>query len=129
MAVKVYTVTISPAGVDGSAVGTATLQFPKGGFLRALAIDYQNQPASTDILIKDSVTGGRTLFTRTSSNTDLEATPLAMPAVDEGGAASAATDAQSGGYPFRTGLFFDVAQGDGQTTGDEKVVFSCWIER
>jgi hypothetical protein len=129
MAIKVYEVIISPVGADGSAVGTATLSFPKGGFLRALSIDYQNQPVTTDILIKDSSTSGRTLFTRTNSNTDLDPTPLGMPGIDEAGAVTAATDAQSGGYPFTTGLFFDVAQADGQTSSNEKVVFKCWIER
>lgn len=129
MAVKVYRITLAPAGADGAAVATHTLSLPKGGVIRALSIDYQNQPVTTDILIKDSSTSGRTLFTRTSSNTDLLPTPVAMPGIDEAGAATAATDLGSGGFPFDTGVFISVAEADGQTTGDEKIVFKFWIER
>jgi hypothetical protein len=51
-----------------------------------------------------------------------------MPGQDETGAATAATDLGSGGWPFGTGLFFDLAQGDGQTSGNEKVVIQVWVE-
>lgn len=120
--------TLVPTGADGSAATTATLMAGKAGFVRALAIDYQNQPATTDILIKDSTTAGATLFTRTNSNTDVALTPVAMPGIDEAGAATAATDVGSGGFPFRRGLFVSVAQGDGQTSGDEKIVLELLVE-
>ena len=51
-----------------------------------------------------------------------------MPGIDEAGAATAATDVGSGGMPFGTGLFFDLAQGDGQTSGNERVVIDVWVE-
>jgi hypothetical protein len=129
MAIIRKSITVAPVGADGSAVATATILAGQAGFVRAIAIDYQNQPTTTDILIKDSTTSGATLFTRTSSNTDLALTPVAMPGIDEAGAATAATDVGSGGWPFLRGLFIDVAQGDGQTSGNEKIVFTFLIER
>lgn len=128
MTIRKYTRTIRPAGVDGSAVATKLVGINHPGFLRAIAIDYQNQPNTTDILIKADNTDGATLFTRTSSNTDLALTPVAMPGVDEGGAATAATDVGSGGFPFKRDLFIDVAQGDGQTSGNEAIVFDLIVE-
>lgn len=122
-------ITIAPVGADGSAVATATLLSGTPGVITHLAIDYQNQPVTTDILVKDSNTSGATLFTRTSSNTDLAPTAVVAPSVDEAGAAGAATDAGSGGLPFSRGIFLDVAQGDGQTTGNEKIVFKIWYRR
>jgi hypothetical protein len=126
--IRKRTVTLTPVGADGSAVDTETLTFGRAGFVRALAIDYQNQPATTDIVIKADSTDGVTLFTRTSSATDIVAAPVGMPGQDETGAATAATDLGSGGWPFGTGLFFDLAQGDGQTSGNEKVVIQIWVE-
>jgi len=126
--IRKHRVTLSPAGVDGSAVITSTLTVGRPGFVRAIAVDYQNQPATTDVVIKADSASGVTLFTRTNSATDIAASPVAMPGVDEGGAATAATDVGSGGWPFGTGLYFDVAQGDGQTSGDEKIVIDLWLE-
>lgn len=126
--IRKHRVTLSPVGVDGSAVITATLTVGRPGFVRAMAVDYQNQPATTDLVIKADSTSGVVLFTATSTNTDLVAKPVGMPGMDEAGAANAATDFGSGGWPFGTGLFFDVAQGDGQTSGNEAIVVDVWIE-
>lgn len=128
MSIRHKQVTVRPAGVDGSAVATMTVNINHPGFIRAIGIDYQNQPATTDILIKADTTAGVTLFTRTSSNTDLPLTPVAMPGMDEAGAATAATDVGSGGFPFKRNLFIDIAQGDGQTSGNEAIVFDFLIE-
>lgn len=128
MAIRNYRRTLRPVGADGSAVVTKLVGINHPGFLRAIAIDYQNQPATTDILVKADNTDGATLFTRTSSNTDLALTPVAMPGVDEGGAATAATDVGSGGFPFKRDLFIDVAQGDGQTSGNEAIVIDLLVE-
>ena len=112
-----------PVGADGSAAFTATLRTGPA-VIRGLAIDYQNQPATTDIVVKADNVNGATIFTRANSNTDLAPTPLGTTAVDEGRAATAATDAFSGGFPVRGGVYIDVAQGDGQTSGDELI----WID-
>ena len=119
---------LAPAGADGSAVATGVIR-TGNAIVRAIAIDYISQPATTDILIKRDNTDGVTLFTVTSANTDIVPTPVSMTAgVDETGAALAATDASAGGWPVAGGLFVDVAQGDGQTTGDERVIVDVWFE-
>lgn len=116
-----------PVGADGSAVFTGTLATGPA-IIRAIAIDYQNQPATTDILLKTDNLNGATIFTRTNSNTDVAPTPVGTTAVDEGRAATAATDAFSGGFPVRGGVFVDVAQGDGQTSGDETILIDVWYQ-
>lgn len=120
-------ITISPVGADASAVGTATLSLGRPGSLVGISVDYQNQPATTDLIVKADSTSGKALFTNTSSNTDIVGKPIVEPSVDEGNAAGAATDAGGLGCLFGSGLFFDVAQGDGQTSGDEKVVIDVWV--
>jgi len=121
-------VELRPVGVDGSAADTRTLRLNKAGVVRAIFIDYQNQPATTDILIKAEDTSGTTLFTRTNSATDIALSPVGMPGINEINAALAATDASDGGWPFKKNLFISVAQGDGQTGGDEKIVLDLWID-
>jgi hypothetical protein len=93
-----------------------------------MAIDYQNQPATTDVLVKADNFDGATINTRTNTATDLALSPVGTTAVDEARGATAATDAFSGGFPIRKGIFIDVAQGDGQTSGDELIIFDFWIE-
>ena len=129
MAIRLRQVTLVPTGADGSAVATATLSIGRPCIVRFIKVDYQNQPATVDLLIKDGTTSGATLFTNTSSNTDVAFKPVGMPGVDEGGAATAATDGLAGGWPVPSGaLFFDVAQGDGQTSGNEAVVIDLLVE-
>lgn len=120
-------VALRPVGADGSAVITATLTLGRPGFLKAISVDYQNQPATVDLVIKADSTAGATLFTATSTNTDIVGKNLATNGLSEVNAASAAADTQHG-YPFGTGLFFDVAQGDGQTSGDELINVDVWVE-
>jgi hypothetical protein len=126
--VKYVTVTSYPVGADGAAVDTKTVRLGSPGIIRAIKVDYQNQPATTDILIKAENTSGTTLFTRTSSATDIALSPVGMPGVNESNAALAATDASDGGWPVKGAIFIDVAEADGQTGGDEKIVFEFWID-
>lgn len=128
MAIRKRTLRIRPVGADGSAVAAGVFGIHRPGFVRALSIDYQNQPVTTDIVLKADSSAGATIFTRTSSATDIAATPVAMPGIDEGGAATAATDVGSGGFPFANDVYYSVAEGDGQTTGDEIIVLSLWLE-
>lgn len=125
---KKKVITLRPVGVDGSAAVTKTMTLGRSGCIRFIAVDYVSQPVTTDIVIKADSSTGATLLTLTSSNTDIAAKPVGMAGIDEAGAALAATDASAGGFPFGTGLYFSVAQGDGQTTGDELVEISVWIE-
>lgn len=123
-------VELRPVGADASALVTQSL-YTGPARITHVAIDYQNQPVTTDLLIKaalDSV-GGATLFTRSNSATDLAVSTLGTPAaVDEGRAVTAATDGVEGGWFVEKGLFFDVAQGDGQTTGDERILVDVWYQ-
>lgn len=114
---------LRPVGADGSAVASGTVVPGKSGILMAIGIDYQNQPATTDILIKDGA--GHTIFTRTSSATDIAWSPCARPGVDEGGAASSGTDQP--GFPFHGGLTVTVAEADGQTSGDELIAMEFLV--
>jgi hypothetical protein len=123
--IRKRTVTLTGVGADGSAVDTETLTFGRPGFIRAIAIDHSaGQAATADVTIKADSASGNTLFTSTSSATDITAKPVAMPGMDETGAASAATDIGSGGLPFGTGLYFDLAQGD---SGETSAV-TVWVE-
>lgn len=118
----------SQSGADGAGAVTRALNLGNAGTLAALAIDYQNMPATTDILIKADNTNGTTLFTRTSSNTDLAPSLLGRPGGDEAINASAATDGTESAYCFKRGLFFSVAEADAFTTGNEKIVIEGWID-
>lgn len=119
--------TIRPVGNDGSAVGTYLVRRKRAGYISHMSIDYQNQPGTTDILIKEDDSSGATLFTRTSSATDIARSAVGSVGIDEAGGASAATDGMAGGFHFDKGFYIDVAQGDGQTSGNEKIVFDFWI--
>jgi hypothetical protein len=118
---------LRPEGADGSAVATALIGCPPGRIV-GLAVDYQNQPATTDIVIKADSSTGTTIFTRTSSATDIVPSPVGTTSLDETGAATAATDGFSGGFPVRAAVYIDVAQGDGQTSGDELIIVDLWIK-
>lgn len=120
-------VIVKPVGADGSAAAVATVKTPPGRLV-GYAIDYQNQPATTDVLIKTDNFDGATVATHTNNATDITLRPCGTTAVDEGRAATAATDGFNGGYPIRSGIFIDVAQGDGQTSGDEAIVFDFFVE-
>ncbi len=117
---------LKPAGADGSATASTTFSVGKSGFVRAIKVDYQNQPATTDITFVDGY--GNTIFTRANSATDIALSPCGSPGVDEGGAATAATDGVGGGWAFLSGVTVSVAQGDGQTSGDEKIVIDMIVE-
>jgi hypothetical protein len=121
-------VELRPVGADGSAAVVASLGTGPA-VLRFIAVDYQNQPATTDIVVKSDDANGDTLLTLTSQNTDIAPRPVSLTAgVDEGAAALAATDGSAGGMPVRQGLYFSLAEGDGQTSGDEVVVIDVWYE-
>jgi len=118
----------SQSGADGSGAVTRYVPLNNAGVLAAVAIDYQNMPATTDLIIKNDSTNGMALFTNTDSLTDLAPTCLGSPGADEAINASAATDGTECGLAFKKGLFFSVAQADAFTTGDEKIIVECWID-
>lgn len=124
--IRKHRITLTTTGSAGSAVATSTLTLGRPGFVRAIKVDYHaSAPATTDLVIKADSASGATLFTNTSSATDIAAKPVAMPGIDEANAATAATDVGSGGWPFGTGLYFDVAQSDALTGA---VVVDVWLE-
>lgn len=118
---------VAQSGADGAGVVTRQFDTQGAGVLLGLEVDYQNVPATSDLIIKADSTSGETLFTSLNSNTDFGPVALGIPSIDEGNASGAATDGIGGGAPFRTGLFFDVAQTDAFTSGDEKILVHCWI--
>jgi len=123
--VKHWRVELRPVGADGSAVATAWLR-TGAARITHIAVDYQNQPATTDLLIYDTL-GGTAYFGNSNSATDIPVRGVATPgALDEGSAVTAATDGVDGGWFVKDGLYFDVAQGDGQTSGDEVIIVDVW---
>ena len=124
--IRKHRVTLTTTGSAGSAVATSTLTLGRPGFVRAIAVDYHaSAPATTDLVIKADSAAGVTVFTKTNTVTDQAAAPVAMPGIDETGAATAATDVGSGGFPFGTGLYFSVAQSDALTGA---AVVDVWLE-
>ena len=120
---------ISQSGADGAGVVTQTIDLGGPGVLAALAFDFQNMPASTDIVIKSDSANGQTLFTSANSATDLAPSLLGRPGADEAIAATAATDGTEGANAFYRGLYVDVAQADAFTSGDEKIIAEFWIDQ
>lgn len=128
--VELVTLIARPVGADGSAAftGTAYTKNRGAGIIRAIKVDYQNQPVTTDVLVKSDTTSGVTLLTLSDSATDIALSPVGSPALNESNAATAATDATDGGWPFKSGIFVDVAQADGQTSGDELITFEFYCD-
>lgn len=120
---------VAQSGADGTGAVTRTVDFHGAGNLVALALDFQNMPATTDVVIKADDTNGLTLFTSTDSATDLAPSLLGRPGMDEAGAATAATDGTGAGNVFKRGLFIDVAQADIFTTGNERIITELWVEQ
>jgi hypothetical protein len=120
---------VAQSGADGSGVVTKFLNLGGPGVLTALQVDYQNEPSTTDILIKADSTDGDTLFTRTSSLTDIAPKLLGSPGVDEAINVTAATDGTEAGSGFHRGLFFDVAQANAFTSSDERIIIEIWADQ
>lgn len=120
---------VAQAGADGTGTVTRSLPLNGAGNLVGLQVDFQNTPATADLLIKANDTNGATLFTSTSSQTDFGPSALGHVGGDETNAAVAATDGIGGGAVFSRGLFFDVAQTDIFTGGNEKIVVHLWIRQ
>lgn len=128
--IKCYSFTLAPTGADGAAVATKRLGLAHGGMLRAISVDYQNQPVTTDIVVYDGDDNtGEAMFTLTSTNTDVPKTVLTTENAKTEDNTGATANAGFGGIPFERNIFVDLAQGDGQTSGNEKVVMRLWVER
>jgi hypothetical protein len=120
---------IQPAGSAGSAVATQQYNIARPGVLRFVKIDYgSGVPATTDIVIKADNSSGRTLLTRTSSTTDIGPIAVGTAGMDEAQAASAATDGLSGGMPFTSGLYIDVAQADPYVDATDEITIDLYWE-
>lgn len=124
-------VTLRPVGADGSAVDTKTVRLARAGVVMGIAVDFANQPATTDLTLKAEDTNGYTMFASANSATDLGPTPVALGliGIDEANGALAATDGSAGGCPFKNGVFLDVAQGDGfGGSGNEEIFVDLWMK-
>jgi hypothetical protein len=89
-------------------------------------VDYTSAPATTDLTIKADSTTGTALLTATNTNTDIPIRALGSPsAVDEGRAATAATDATDGGGFYTKGLQIDVAQAD---VVANEIIIDLWVD-
>lgn len=125
--IRKHRITLAPTTALGDAgnTATATLTLGRPGFVRAMAVDYTlSVNAERDLTIKADSSTGATLFSTSNSETDLAVKPVGTPGMDETGAATAATDLGSGGWPFGTGLYFTCAQMDDAAT----VVIDVWLE-
>ena len=118
----------SQSGADGAGVVTRAVNFGNAGSLAAIAIDYQNMPTTTDILIKADNTNGTTLFTGTSSRTRTSRLRSGSPGYGRGHQRLAATDGTEGANVFKQGLFFSVAEADAFTTGNELILIEGWVD-
>jgi hypothetical protein len=119
---------VAQSGADGTGAVTRSVDLHGAGSLAAVALDFQNMPATTDVVIKADNTNGVALFTSTSSLTDLAPSLVGRAGGDEANAATAATDGTEGANCFKRGLFIDVAQADIFTSGNEKIVTELWID-
>lgn len=120
---------VAQSGADGTGVVTRTLNMNGAGNLIGIHVDFQNTPATADLLVKADNTDGYTILTSTSSQTDFGPVAIGQVGGDETNAAVAATDGIGGGGVFRRGLFFDVAQTDIFTGGNEKIVVHTWVRQ
>ncbi len=115
--------TLVPVGADGSAAAHDTVGNNAPAVLRYVKIDYTDVPSTTDILIKEGSSSGRTLFTRTNSNTDTTLVAVVEDGVDSAGG----TVANIEGQAFEGGLYISVAQANASATS--KVVVTALVER
>lgn len=120
---------VAQSGADGSAVVTRSLNMNGAGNLIGIHVDFQNTPATADLVIKAEDSNGYTILTSTSSQTDFGPVAIGQVGGDETNAAVAATDGIGGGGVFRRGLYFDVAQSDAFTSGNEKIVVHLWVRQ
>lgn len=119
---------VSQSGADGTGAVTRYVDLNGPGVLSAIAVDYQNMPATTDILIKADSTSGMTLFSAANTVTDIAPSLLGRPGLDEAINASAATDGTECGMGFERGLFVDVAQADIFTGANEHIILEMWVD-
>ena len=68
-------VRITTVGSAGAATGTGTVGLPPGKLV-GIAVDYTDQPGTTDIVVTMHGTPDKTLLTLTSANTDI---PMFVP--------------------------------------------------
>ena len=117
-----------PVGADGSAVWQNTLRLGNAGVVSAIAVDYINLPNTTDVVINADSSNGPALFTKDNNNTDIAPSLLGAPGADEAINATAVTDGTENGNAFKQGLYINIHDSDGQTSGNEHAVIELWID-
>lgn len=130
--------TVGGSGIGGGATGTASLAVPIPCPGRLVAITYGKQnltdslagapvaATSGALVVKAETTAGVQIFTDadiSSVPSTVSPLPVGTTAKDEGNAATAATDAFSGGFPVRGGVFLSIASG----TDTEVILVDMWF--
>lgn len=119
-------VSVTTVGGAGVATGNATLSLGRPGIVRAMAVDWgATAPATSDLTVKADSSSGLVIFSTANTVTDITAKPVAMPGMDETGAATAATDVGSGGFPVSSGIYVQVDQSNALAPA---VAVDFWIE-
>lgn len=122
-------VVLSPTGSAGSATGDDTVHLGRPGVLRFIKVDYgSGVPATADVTIKRDNSSGATVFTAANTSTDFGPVAVGTAGMDEGQAASAATDALSGGIAFSSGLYVAVAQADPYADATDQITVDLYYE-
>lgn len=128
-AIRRKQITLSPSGNAGVATATSQWTLGRPGVLRFIAIDYgSGVPATADLIVKRDNTSGAAVYTVSNNSTDIGPVALGTAGMDEANNASAATDGLSGGIPFSTGLFIDVAQADPYANSTDQIVVDLYYE-
>jgi hypothetical protein len=138
----IYSASLNVGGTDGESgatysTGTAnkTLKVPPGRIVgvqfgkRTAAETYANATSGT-LVSKAESTAGVQIFTAAATSAYDGFKPLGTAAVDEGRAATAATDGFSGGFPIRGGIFTSISSGtDGERVTVDYLVRHCTYVR
>ena len=119
---------VSTSGADGSGQCDRQVRLNGAGVLAAIAVDYQNMPNTTDLIVYADDTSSPALLSIASSNTDIAPSLVGTVGKDEEISASAVTDGTECGNAFKRGLYVTMRQADAYTSGNEKIVMELWID-
>ncbi len=117
---------LNPVGGAGTSVATDTVRLARAGLFLGIGVDVTNQAAGLDIVVKAEDATGTTLLTITNAAADITPFYVGTAGIDEAGAATAVTDMVGPGFPFKQGLFLDLAQGDDSSNGAKPVAIDLW---
>ncbi len=120
-------VVLRPTGGAGTSTASTLISAGRPGILRAVAVSYTAQAATTDVSVKRDGASGTVMFARDNSATNLLATPVRQAALLPTGASPTAGSEAYDGVPFGSGIHVSVVQADA-STGNKDIVVDLWIE-